>query len=266
MMRLPVLLLATACATACSAPPTTPAPAPSPNGTPATGTSLAAQLSARHWHLHDARTAAGQAITALKDKPGAPLQLDFGDGRINVRGGCNAMGRAYRIERDRIEVGDFQSTLMACADRRLMDADAEAGKRLHGPLAVAIEGERLRLTNAGGDVLSFTGEATAETRFGGSGERVFLEVAAQTQPCSHPLIPDKTCLHVRELHYDANGLKVGTPGGFQHFYDSIEGYTHQPGVRSVLRVKRFERASPPADASRYAWVLDMVVEQDPSGR
>ena len=43
-------------------------------------------------------------------------------------------------------------------------------------------------------------------RYGDSGERLFLEVAAQTKPCSHPLIPDMLCLQVRELKYDDKGL------------------------------------------------------------
>src|SRR3546814_9793110 len=59
----------------------------------------------------------------------------------------------------------------------------------------------LTLTAADGQALTFTGQPTAETRYGGPGETVFLEVAPQTVPCQHPLMPDKTCLQVRERHY-----------------------------------------------------------------
>ena len=76
----------------------------------------------------------------------------------------------------------------------------------------------------------------------------------------HPLIQDMQCLQVRELRYDAQGRKSGDTGEFLHFYDSIEGYTHQPGVRNVLRLQRYTRQNVPADASKYAYVLDMVVE------
>ena len=69
-------------------------------------------------------------------------------------------------------------------------------------------------------------------------------------------------LQVRELQYDDKGLKVGTPGAFEHFYDSIEGYTHEPGIRNVLRVDRYTVKNPPADASSSAYVLDMVVESE----
>ena len=68
------------------------------------------------------------------------------------------------------------------------------------------------------------------------------------------------CLQVREIQYDDKGLKIGAPGEFQHFYDSIEGYQHEPGIRNVLRVDRYTVENPPADASNRAYVLDMVVE------
>ena len=69
----------------------------------------------------------------------------------------------------------------------------------------------------------------------------------------------RTCGRVLAFN-DGTGLKVGTPGAFQHFYDSIEGYTHEPGIRNVLRVDRYTVKNPPADASSRASVLDMVVE------
>jgi hypothetical protein len=67
---------------------------------------------------------------------------------------------------------------------------------------------------------------------------------------------------VRELHYDAQGLRVGEPGLWQTLAQPIEGYEHHPGVRNVLRAKRYVVASPPADASSVAYVLDMVVESE----
>ena len=56
-------------------------------------------------------------------------------------------------------------------------------------------------------------------------------------------------------------LVVGTPGEWQPFYDPIEGYTHQPGVRNVLRLKRFERGAS-AGGSPFVFVLDLVVESE----
>lgn len=219
------------------------------------------------WALSEARTASGQPIAALTDKPGAPLVLRFDAqaGRVGLLNGCNQMGAAVTSKDGALEVGDITSTLMACADDRLMRFDAAAAKALHGQQTWSLremDPPTLTLTNPAGDVLVFAGERTAETRYGGPGETVFLEVAAQTTPCHHPLIPDKQCLQVRELRYDDRGIRTGTSGDFKYFYDQIEGYTHQPGIRNVLRVKRYTVPNPPADASNLAWVLDMVVESE----
>ena len=67
---------------------------------------------------------------------------------------------------------------------------------------------------------------------------------------------------MRERHYDVNGLKVGEPGEWQLLYQDIAGYTHEDGVRNVLRVKRYVVKNPPADAPATALVLDMVVESE----
>ncbi|MBP7647899.1 MAG: DUF4377 domain-containing protein, partial [Comamonas sp.] len=77
-----------------------------------------------------------------------------------------------------------------------------------------------------------------------------------------PLIPNAQCLQVRELKYNEQGLKQST-GTWENFYGTIEGYTHQAGVRNVLRIKRFTRPEPvPADASKYVYILDMTVESE----
>ena len=193
------------------------------------------------------------------------MQLDFRDGRLGVSNTCNRMGGSYTLSATSLTVGRLASTLMACTDSALMALDQEVGKRLEGTLKLAAtqdDAARLTLTTATGDTLVFTGDPTAETRYGGPGERVFLEVAAETKPCSHPLIPDKQCLQVREITFDDNGLRSGEPGEWQNFYDQIEGFSHQPGTRNVLRVNRYTVANPPADGSSQAFVLDMVVESE----
>lgn len=246
-----------------AAAPAAPASTPAPETPAPPSVDGPALLPQYHWRLADANDAQGKRIDALFARTDKPVQLDFRDGRLGISNTCNRMGGSYTLSDASLTVGRLTSTLMACTDNALMALDQEVGKRLEGTLKLtATQGDaaRLTLTTATGDTLVFTGEPTAETRYGGPGERVFLEVAAETRPCSHPLIPDKQCLQVRQIQYDDKGLKVGTPGEFQHFYDSIEGYTHEPGIRNVLRVDRYTVKSPPADAPSQAYVLDMVVE------
>lgn len=219
------------------------------------------RLQGSHWRLESATDAGGKRVDALFARADKPVTLDFSDGRVAVSNACNRMGGSYTLADGALTIGPMTSTQMACVEPALMALDQAVGSRLEGALKAELgDAGQLTLRTAGGDVLVFTPEATAETRFGGPGETVFLEVAAQTKPCPHPMIRDKQCLQTREVRFDAQGLKQGTPGEWQNFYDVIEGYTHEAGVRNVLRVKRFKIANPPADASSNAYVLDMVVE------
>ena len=267
MKRYLVLALPLALA-ACAKPPqgesTTPPPTVAAAATEAAATTPAdaSALSAHHWRLSDAKDAQGQRIEALFVNAEKPLQLDFKDGRVGISNTCNRMGGAYSVEGDQLKFDPLASTMMACADAKLMALDQEVGKRLEGSAKFARAGDTLTLATASGDVLTFSGEPNAETRYGGPGETVFLEIAAQAKPCSHPLIPDKQCLQVRELKYDDKGIKTGTDGAFGNFYSDIEGYAHEPGVRNVLRVKRYTVKNPPADGSSLAYELDMVVESE----
>ena len=262
-LLLPIALAACTGTVSTQAPVTPPAPEPPASPAAPAPSALAAELPRQHWHLQDATTSDGTRIDALFARADKPLQLDFDKGRLAISNTCNRMGGSYAVADGTLTVGRLASTMMACADPKLMALDREAGKRLEGALSMALAAgdvSQLTLINAAGDRLVFAGTPTADTVYGGPGERIFLEVAAQTKACSHPLIPDMQCLQVRELQYDDKGLKVGTPGAFGNFYDSIEGYTHQPGVRNVLRLQRYTRQNVPADASKYAYVLDMVVE------
>ena len=143
-----------------------------------------------------------------------------------------------------------------------MRVDAEISERRESGGALRFEpGDTMVLATPVGEHLRFAGNPTADTRYGGPGERVFLEVAAQRVPCHHPMMPDYRCLHVREIGYDDNGLKQSS-GEWQFRCQDIEGYAHEPGIRNVLRLKRYTVADPPADGSSIAYVLDMVVESE----
>lgn len=223
------------------------------------------KLAAYHWQLRDAVDRSGQRIQALFARPQQPLQLDFGAERLGVTHACNSIGGGFRIDNGRLVTGRLAQTMMACGDPAIAALDSAIGSRLESRPRIELPSgaePRLRLSTDSGDTLDFAGEPTAETRYGGPGETVFLEVDSQTQPCPHPLMRDHRCLKVRERRYDANGLASGAPGEWQLFYQDIEGYTHEAGTRNVLRVKRYAIRNPPADAPSQAYVLDLVVESE----
>ncbi|MCD9028038.1 META and DUF4377 domain-containing protein [Luteimonas sp. BDR2-5] len=269
LLLLPFALIALACSR-------TPAPSPAdvqpsatdaadalPDAAPA---DHAATLGAYHWDLTGATTGAGARIDALLDDAGKPLRLDFSDGGVSVSNACNRMRGTATLDGDRLEVGRVVSTMMACDDR-LMTLEREIGQRLPGPHTLAIvpgDRPRLTLTSGDGEVLAFTGVATADTRYGGPGERVFLEVAPQRVACT-PQAPEPTCLEVREIVFGDDGVRQSA-GEWRPLAQDIEGYTHEPGVRNVLRLQRYPVTDPAADAPASAYVLDMVVESETVAR
>ncbi|MCD7099910.1 META and DUF4377 domain-containing protein [Stenotrophomonas sp. MMGLT7] len=274
MNKLLVLLPLALALAACGREPATPAgelpDAQAPQPTTAKAAAPDPQLLGRyHWQLDQATDAGGQRVQALFVDPQRPLQLDFGDGRVAVSNTCNRMSGGYALDGSRLRVERLVSTEMAC-EPPLMALDQAVAQRLQAPLELATEtagdAPTLTLTAADGTVLAFHGVATAATRYGGEGQTVFLEVAAQSPPCQQPLVSGKPCLSVREVHYDEHGLRSGEPGPWQNFHETIEGYRHEPGVRNVLRVKRYAVKDPPADGAAQAYVLDMVVEAENTAR
>lgn len=223
-----------------------------------------ARLPRFHWRLAEANDARGQKLAALFTD-GEPIQLDFAQGHLSIDHLCNRMSGGYSLQGDQLEFGRLASTRMACTDPARNAQERAASELFNGKFALAIEADTatpvLVLKRADGTTLRFSGEETADSRYG-AGQTVFLEVAAQTQACPHPLVKDKQCLQVREVRFDEDGLRQGEPGPWQNFHDDIQGYVHQAGVRNVLRVKRYTRANPPADASANVYVLDLVVESE----
>jgi heat shock protein HslJ len=219
-----------------------------------------------HWQLHEAVDGNHKRLDGLFGSSGKPLQLDFTDRRISVRNACNGIDGDYHVVEERLDVAPMMHTMMACADPVLMERERTITSMLQGKptLILSSTGDAplLTLTDDDGRKLTFEGKPTAETRYGGAGETMFLEVSPQTVPCDHPLMPDRHCLRVRELHYDAHGLRTGKPGPWQPLPSDIEGFTHRSGERNVLRVKRYTLDNVPADAPSVAYELDMVVESE----
>ena len=260
MTRLTLLCCCLGLSLAACARPSVPA-TPDTAVTPASPT---AALAGYHWRLDRAQDARGQRIDALLVRPQTPLQLDFADSRVVVTNACNRISGPVHSEGGGLRIGPLISTKMACADPAVMALDAAIVKRLEGTPTFALQESmppQLVWRTADGDVLHFLGEPTPETKYGGPGQTVFLEVDAGTTPCQASLAPRTIdCLRVRDVHYDDAGLRTGTPGDWRTLPPMIEGYTHEPGFRDVLRVKRYTIANPPADAPSVAYVLDQVIE------
>lgn len=235
---------------------------------PAEGTGarpLGTTLTANRWTLESATDAQGKRLDALLPDAKHPLTMTFENGRASVAGGCNAMGGSYAVDaQSTVTFSHFASTRKAC-DAALMQADQAIGALLAKPQQAKVDAGtpvRLHLASPSGESSNWVAEPTPSARYGGPGETMFVEVAPARVACHHPMIPNYQCLQVREIRYDAKGIKEAPSGEWQFLYENIEGFEFREGERKVLRLKKFKRTATPADASSIAYVLDMVVESE----
>ena len=261
---------------ACTSPsPEQDASAPDAEGTPAAATAAPTAtpdataaasvipLKGYHWRLTDARRGSDSRIDALFVRGDRPITLEFDGARVSVANACNRMVGGYTVSPGTLQIARFASTLMACPDPALANLDRAVADALGGKHAMTIDAggsPTLVLKGEGGRTLTFVGEATPENRYASEGTTLFLEIAPEKVPCNHPMMPDAKCLSVRDVTYDEDGVRTGTPSDWRVMHAQIEGFGFTQGQRTVLRVKRFDVPNAPADASRYAYVLDMVVE------
>jgi heat shock protein HslJ len=221
-----------------------------------------AQVLVNHrWTLVDARDASNQRVAALFPSPDRTFRVSFSADALHAEGGCNGVRAGYTLdESGSLSLTAGASTMMAC-DAALMEADAALARALQSPLQTATSGgmePALALRAPDGSVLVLRGELTHEARLG-EATRVFLEVDSQTVACEGGARGDGQCLRAREITFDDQGIKVGEPSEWSAFPNAIEGYEHKPGIRNVLRLKRF---APGAGAPEGAYVLDLVVESE----
>lgn len=127
------------------------------------GPALESRLTAMHWTLQSATDGQGQPISALFPRTDPSFTVEFKDGRVGIRGGCNAMGGNYQIDAaNQLQVGPMMSTRMACAEG-LMEADHALGNLLAQRLRVQLVESptpMLRLVSATGQVLVWAGAPT----------------------------------------------------------------------------------------------------------
>lgn len=88
---------------------------------------------------------------------GSTVTLEFGaGGQVGGSGGCNSYGGQYQVQDSAVSFSEIVSTLMACADERVMQQEQQylAALQLAGQFELA--GQRLTIQyNGGRGVLNF---------------------------------------------------------------------------------------------------------------
>jgi len=224
-------------------------------------TGLTGTLENHRWTLSSATAAGNKPMASLFPSADRPFVFNFAGSRLHIQGGCNGVRGGYQLGADGLlTLSQLASTQMAC-DPPLMAADKALAGLLAAPLELVLVAgpePKLAMLAASGETLLLTGQLTPEARYG-QPTTVFLEVGPQRLACDESPSGDGLCLQVREITFDDKGLRVGSPGEFQPFSGTIEGYTHQPGTRNVLRLKRFQPAGADSGA---VFVLDLTVESE----
>lgn len=275
MRRAPVLLIPLALLAALSplhaqeAPATDPLPQEAAAAAQADAVpGLRQTLENHRWTLAGATDGEARRMDALFPAAAPPYSLTFTDSVLNFQGGCNSFSSSYTITaQGQLVAGNMQSTMKAC-EPALMQADTALAALLAQPVLVALTPDdavpQLQLQTAANETLVLLGEMLPEALYGPA-TLMFLEIDAQQLACRNPRNGQTSCLQAREILFDAQGLRVPPPGPWKPFYDTIEGYTHTPGERNVVRVKRYDRGGAPGDNAPL-YVLDLVVETETVSR
>jgi heat shock protein HslJ len=96
------------------------------------------------------------AIEGRAPLPDIKITAVFDGGKVHGSSGCNTFGGSYRIDGNKIKIGELQSTLMAClAPPEAMDQEQKFLELLSASGGYQIAGGRLRLMNSGRVVLEF---------------------------------------------------------------------------------------------------------------
>lgn len=195
-----------------------------------------------------------------------PIVLSFdAQGRLSAVTGCNGLGTTWSVKNNIITTSEVVGTEMAC-DAALMEQERFVSQLLQKrDISFTLNATdpnkpTLTLMAANGQTYEFIGKMTAETKYQGQAETIFLEISPDTKQCTG--VAQQSCLQVKQVKYDQNGLKTQVDKDWTLFYDQIEGFQHSPNERQIIRVKRFEINNPAADQSKYAYIYDMAVERE----
>ena len=187
------------------------------------------------------------------------ITLNFNQNHITYNVGCNQLSNQYSLSKNTMQpIGTGISTLMGCGE--LQAREQWLAKQMQSPSELQIMETQvdavLSQTTADGSWLQWVGKLKPEVKYG-KGETVFLEVKPKWQYCDN--VTDKKCLEVRDINYDAQGLKTAV--GQWYLLDApIMGYRHDESAQRVLRLTRYR--TPPTDTKGYGnlYKLDSVIE------
>lgn len=182
---------------------------------------------------------------------------DAQSGSVNFNLGCNTnFGKIQLVDGVVSLAGDIVSTMMGCGE--LTDIDAKFIKELDGSTLTinkdTVNHKATLVQTNGSHTMVWQGNLKPEVRFG-EPVRLFWEIAPEQVACIDESGKDQLCLRVRNINYDDRGIRTGA-GAWRTFYGNIDGYTHNPELRQIVRLNAYN--NPNGEPNPY-YVYDMSV-------
>ena len=129
-----------------------------PAGESVTGTTeekteeiMANGLTGTRWALLSYSNTAGETVDALADRE---VTAEFGaDGRVGGSAGCNNYFAGYTVDGNNLTISQAGSTMMACDPPAVMEQEAAYLAALASAATYTIDGDRLQIANADGEIV-----------------------------------------------------------------------------------------------------------------
>ncbi|UNU73585.1 META and DUF4377 domain-containing protein [Moraxella nasovis] len=184
----------------------------------------------------------------------AQAKFELNGGKLTATAGCNRYSADVAMKHGHLYTSHNASTLMACYDSQTK-AESTLFNAFHGSrfyLTKSSDGMLATLTQVNEDLtLTWQGQATLESLYG-KAKTMFWEIDPNAKECIDGSVH---CLKVRSIDYDDMGIEV-RKGAWRNFKGEIVGYTHDPSLRQIIRIKVYHT---PNHANDYIYVYDTAV-------
>lgn len=185
-------------------------------------------------------------------------KLSFYDDELGYSVGCNGHSAPYQLSGDKLTMGVVIATQKACP-QDLDDVESKFAERFNqSQLSVVVDADNRQATltqTQGVEVLTWHGTMTHEARYG-EPVVLFWEITPNLVDCVNRQGKSTSCLKVRNVNYDEQGVKVGS-GAWRTFHGTIHGYEHKTDQKTIVRLNAYNN---PDSNENPLYVFDMAVE------
>lgn len=230
-----------------------------PPNSAATAPSQTAILAGYFWDMDAAFDKSGVAQPFWFSKDLQPVRLTFSeDGQAFAQNACNSLNWKFTIaEPEKIAFTPTVATAMGCNEEltqreNLVRKGIPQTHRYSLKATSATGPERLTLYLADGSRWEFKPTPTPETRYGGPGRQIELEIAMDTVPCEPQSI--QQCLKGRQVRWEKNTTKVCL-SDWEVLKAGVEGYQPTPERHEIIWVQAYPLNGVSNKASRFVYIF-----------